>query len=718
MEVSMKKYQCVVQLSEEDCGAACLAAICKYYGRILSINRSREAVGTGQLGTTLLGLKRGSEVLGFNTRSVKASQAILDRMHDLLLPAIIHWKGNHWVILYGKQGKKYVIADPAVGIRYITKEELLQNWNGIMLLLEPDRERFFEQLSEKPVSGFGRFLKRLWPYRKLLVWAFIINIVLGTLSLSSPFLLQILTDDVLVRQDTQLLTIVVIGVVITQLFNSSLQLLQSNMIAHFSQRVELGLILEFGRNILRLPLSYYESRRSGEIVSRLRDIDEINQLISHVVISLPSQFFIALISLCVMLFYSFKLTLAAIVLAVIMTLSTLPLLPALRQKTRSFLVLSAENQGVLVETFKGALVLKATNAEPQFWEELQTRFGRLANLGFSTIQIGILNGTLSQLVSGIGTIALLGLGSILVIHKELTIGQLLAFNAMQGKILAFIGTLIGLTDQYFRSQTAVTRLLEVIDATPEAVGDDKKPFVEISANDDIYCSNLNFHHLGRVALLNDFSLKIPGGKITALIGESGCGKSTLAKLIAGLYQPQSGNIRIGPYNFQDISLDCLRQQVVYVSQEPYFWSRSILENFRLGNPHIPFEKIIKACQIAGADEFISQLPSKYQTVLGEFGVNLSGGQRQRLAIARAIANEPPILIMDESTSGLDPVTESKVLEWLLDYRQGQTTIIISHRPSAINHADWIVLMAGGQLKLEGSIETLRSVPGEHIKFLL
>lgn len=714
----MKKYQCVVQLSEEDCGAACLAAICKYYGRILSINRSREAVGTGQLGTTLLGLKRGSEVLGFNTRSVKASQAILDRMHDLLLPAIIHWKGNHWVILYGKQGKKYVIADPAVGIRYITKEELLQNWNGIMLLLEPDRERFFEQLSEKPVSGFGRFLKRLWPYRKLLVWAFIINIVLGTLSLSSPFLLQILTDDVLVRQDTQLLTIVVIGVVITQLFNSSLQLLQSNMIAHFSQRVELGLILEFGRNILRLPLSYYESRRSGEIVSRLRDIDEINQLISHVVISLPSQFFIALISLCVMLFYSFKLTLAAIVLAVIMTLSTLPLLPALRQKTRSFLVLSAENQGVLVETFKGALVLKATNAEPQFWEELQTRFGRLANLGFSTIQIGILNGTLSQLVSGIGTIALLGLGSILVIHKELTIGQLLAFNAMQGKILAFIGTLIGLTDQYFRSQTAVTRLLEVIDATPEAVGDDKKPFVEISANDDIYCSNLNFHHLGRVALLNDFSLKIPGGKITALIGESGCGKSTLAKLIAGLYQPQSGNIRIGPYNFQDISLDCLRQQVVYVSQEPYFWSRSILENFRLGNPHIPFEKIIKACQIAGADEFISQLPSKYQTVLGEFGVNLSGGQRQRLAIARAIANEPPILIMDESTSGLDPVTESKVLEWLLDYRQGQTTIIISHRPSAINHADWIVLMAGGQLKLEGSIETLRSVPGEHIKFLL
>lgn len=713
----MKNYPCVIQLSEEDCGAACLASINKYYGRILSLNRCREAVGTGQLGTTLLGLKRGSEILGFNARSVKASYAILDKMQDLLLPGIIHWRGNHWVILYGKKGKKYIIADPAVGIRYIPKKELLDNWNGIMLLMEPDRDRFFEQFQEEPVSGFGRFLRRILPYRNLLLRAFSINIVLGIISLTSPFLLQILTDDVLVRQDMQLLTLVVIGVIVTQVFNSSLQLLQSNMIAHFSQRLELGLILEFGRNILRLPLNYYESRRSGEIVSRLRDIDEVNQLVSHVVISLPSQLFVAVISFCVMLFYSGKLTLAATVLAGLMTLSTLPLLPTLRQKTRHLLVLSAENQGVLVETFKGALVLKVTNAAPQVWEELQMRFGRLANLNFSTIQIAILNGTFSQLLSAIGGVALLGLGSVLVINKELTIGQLLAFNAMQSKILGFISTLISLTDQYVRSQTAVTRLLEVIDATPEAVGDDKKPFVQISANDDINCTNLSFHHIGRVALLDNFTLTIPGGKITALIGESGCGKSTLAKLLAGLYQPLSGNICIGSYNLQDISLSCLRQQVVYVPQDPHFWSRSILENFRLGDPHLPFEKIIKACQIAGADEFISQLPSKYQTILGEFGVNLSGGQRQRLAIARAIVSDPPVLILDESTSGLDPVTESKVLERLLNYRLGQTTIIISHRPSAISYADWIVLMAAGKLKLEGSLETLRSVPGEHIKFL-
>ena len=212
-------------------------------------------------------------------------------------------------------------------------------------------------------------------------------------------------------------------------------------------------------------------------------------------------------------------------------------------------------------------------------------------------------------------------------------------------------------------------------------------------------------------------MTLPGGKAIAIIGKSGCGKSTLSKLISGLYQPQSGNIRFGLYNLQDLSLECLREQVVIVPQEPHFWSRSILENFQLGDPYIPFEKIVKACQIADADSFISQLPNKYQTVLGEFGSNLSGGQRQRLAIARAIVNDPPILILDESTAGLDPVSEFQVLEQLLYHRQGKTTILITHRPSVIKRADWVVLLDKGQLKIQGTLADLYSVPGDHLKFL-
>lgn len=711
------KYHNVLQHSEEDCGAACLATIAKHYGRTFAFNRIRESVGTGQLGTTLLGLKRGAEPLGFNARGVKASPEILERMQEAPLPAIIHWKGYHWVVLYGQKGRKYVISDPGVGIRYLSKAELIEGWtNGVMLLLEPDPVRFFAQPDDQ-IGGFGRFFKPVWIYRNLLGEAFLINLVLGLLSLTSPFLIQILTDDVLVRGDTQLLTGVVIAVVVMNLVSSSLSLVQSNLIAHFAQRLELGLVLEFCRQILRLPLSYYEARRSGEIISRLQDIQQINQLVSHVVVGLPSQLFISVVSFGFMLFYSWKLTTAAICIAVAMTFSTVIFLPTLQQKTRTLLVLDAENQGILVETFKGALTLKTTTAAPQFWEELQSRFGRLANVTFRTIQIGIINGTFSGLVSGIGSVFLLWFGSSLVISKELSIGQLLAFNSMNGNFVGFIGAVIGLVDEFVQVKTAVQRLTEVIDSTPENPDDTRKPFVTIPGDADIICSNLNFHHAGRVEILENFSLTISGGQVTALIGRSGCGKSTLAKLISNLYSLQSGNIRIGIYNLQDLSLDCLRQQVILVPQEPHFWSRSIVENFRLGSPHVTFEEIVNACQVAEADEFITQLPDKYQTVLGEFGANISGGQRQRLAIARAIVTNPPILILDESTAGLDPVSEAQVLDKLLFYRQGQTTILISHRPRVINRADWIVVLNQGKLQIQGSLEELRLQSGDHLDFL-
>jgi ATP-binding cassette subfamily C protein len=715
----VQKYPIVLQHTEEDCGAACLATITKYHKRTFTISRIREAVGTGQQGTTILGLRRGAEELGFNASAGRASQEILEKMNQFPLPAIIHWQGNHWVVLYGKKGGKYVIADPAVGVRYLSKAELASNWgNGVMLKLEPDDNRFFSQPddSDKP-NGFLHFFKRIIPYRHLLAEALIINLVLGLLSLAYPFFIQILTDDVLVRGDMQLLTGAAIAIVIMSLIQSSLGLVQSNLIAHFAQRLELGFVLEFARKILYLPLNYYESRRSGEIVSRLGDISEVNQLVSEVVVELPSQLFVAIISLCFMLFYSWQLTLTAIIVAILMSISTIILLPTLQQKTRSVLVLGAENQGVLVETFKGAMTLKTTNAAPQAWEEFQSRFGRLANITLRTTQISIYNNVLSGLASSGGSIALLWLGSRFVINNELSIGQLLAFNAMNGNFTGFISTVITFVDNFVRARTATQRLTEVIDATPENPNDSKKEFAKISDSANIICKNLNFHHAGRVNLLKDFSLTIPGGQVTALIGKSGCGKSTLAKLISSLYPLQSGNIRIGHYNIQDLPLNCLRQQIILVPQDAHFWSRSILENFKFSYPNVTFEEIVTACEMANADEFISQLPDKYQTVLGEFGANLSGGEKQRLAIARAIVTNPPILILDESTGALDPTGEAEVLDRLLHYRQGKTTIIISHRPPVITRANWVVFLDNGKLKLTGTPDELRNIEGKHLNFI-
>jgi ABC-type bacteriocin/lantibiotic exporter with double-glycine peptidase domain len=711
------RYQVVLQHSEEDCGAACLATVAKHYGRTFALHRMREAVGTGARGTSLLGLSRGAETLGFNTRLAKASSQFIEELHQAPLPAIIHWKGYHWVVLYGRKGKKYVIADPGIGIRYLTFKELMAGWsNGVILLLIPDHNRFHEQANDQ-VGGIGRYLARVWPYRFLIAQAITINFVIGLLSLASPLMMQLLTDDVLVRGDTQLLTTVAIGVITMSFIRSVIGLVQSHLIGHFGQRLQLGLIFEYGRKLLHLPLEYFEGRRSGEVTSRIADVNTINQLVSQIVLGLPSQFFIALVSLGLMLFYSWQLTLASVFAFVVVTGLNLLFVPALRQKTRSHIILGTENQGFLVETFRGVQVLKTTQATPQAWQEYQTNYGRLANLSWSTMKLELYSGTLTQFISTVTNIALLWLGSKLVINQTLSIGQLLAFSGMSSNFLGFLSSAVALIDEFITAGIVIQRLTEVIDATPEDENDFKKPVVKIPADADITCTELNFHHTGRVELLKDFSLIIPGGKVIALIGKSGCGKSTLAKLMTGLYKIQSGNISYGLYNQQDLSLECLRQQVVLVPQEPHFWSRSIIENFRFSYPDVSFEEIVIACKVAGADDFINKLPDKYQTVLGEFGANLSGGQRQRLAIARAIVTEPPILILDESTGALDPVTESLVLDKLLYYRRGKTTIMISHRPRVIQRADWIVLLQEGRLKICGSPEELYHIPGEHLDFL-
>ena len=711
------KHQVVLQHSEEDCGAACLATVAKHYGRTFAISRVREAVGTGARGTTLLGLSRGAEAFGFNIRQVKAEAETIDRLAEIPLPAIIHWKGYHWVVLYGKKGKKYIVADPGVGVRHLTRRELTQGLgNGVMLLLIPDDGRFYEQEDDK-VGGFGRYLKRVLPYRGILIQAIAINFAVGLLSLATPIMMQLLTDDVLVRGDTQLLATVAVAVILMNIFRNVVGLVQSHLIGHFGQKLQLGLIYEYGRKLLRLPLTYFEGRRSGEVVSRISDVGAINSLVSQIVLGIPSQFFIAIISLVAMLFYSWQLSLCSILAFIIVTLVNLLFLPALRQKTRSQIVLGTENQGFLVETFRGVQILKTTQATPQAWQEYQGNYGRLANLGWTTMKLGLYSGTVTSTLSSFTSVGLLWFGSYLVINGDLSIGQLLAYNGMSGNFLGFLGSIIGLIDEFITAQVVIQRLTEVIDATPEDEDDFKKPWAELAEDDDIICDNLNFHHAGRVDLLQDFSLTIPGGKVVALIGQSGCGKSTLAKLIAGLYTVQSGNVRYGIYNQQDLSLECLRQQLVLVPQEAHFWSRSIIENFRFSYSHVTFEQIVQACQIAGADEFISELPDKYQTVLGEFGANLSGGQKQRLAIARAIVTEPPVLILDESTGALDPVSEARILKQLFTHRQGKTTILISHRPRVVVRADWIVMLEKGQLKIQGTPKQLRSLGGDHLDFL-
>ncbi len=697
-----KPYPLVAQHCEEDCGAACLATVAKYYGRTVLLTHSREVVGTGQLGTTLLGLRRGAQSLGFNTRSVKAKPEIVEHIKNLPLPAILHWEDCHWVVFYGKKGQQYIVADPANRVVRLSADEFKLAWrDGVMLLLDPDPVLFFQEPDEE-LPTLWPLLQRVWKRRNVLAEALLCAATIGILSLVSPFFLQLLTDDVLVRKDTQLLGGILLAVFVLFALEGALRYVENTLVAHFSRRIELEQILEFSRKLLGLPLTYFETRRSGEISSRLQDIQRINDLISYAAIALPTQGLVALISFSLMLYYSLPLAVLGLVTTSLMAGSALLLLPLLQRKTQKQLVLEATNQGILVEVFKGALVLKSIGGEPQFWEEFQLRFGRLANLSFATLHISIINKNFSRFVSDVGKTALLGFGGLLVLRSELTIGQLLAFTSLSRNVTYLMEDIIDFVDDFARVKTANLRVQEVITTSPETLPGDRRPWVSIAETADIVCEQLAFHYPGRVDLLDQFSLNIPGGKVTAIMGPSGCGKSTLAKIIAALYPVDAGTVTIEPFNLKDLALDCIRQQIVLVPQDAFFWSRSIVENFRLGAPHLSFEEIVMACQLSDADGFIRRLPEQYQTVLGDFGSNLSGGQRQRLAIARGLAHNPPVLILDEATAGLDPLSEQRVLEKILHHRQGKTTLLISHRPPVIQRADYWVLLEQGKPLVQGS----------------
>ena len=712
------KYQWVRQQSGEDCGAASLAIVTKHYGRNLRINRIRELVGTQQGGTTMLGLKYGAQQLGFNSKAIKASSDILEELHKFTLPAIIFWKGYHFVVLYGKKGSKYVISDPAMGIRYLERQELIKGWQGfMMLLLQPDNQRFFNQEDEEPIHPFDNLIKRLLAYKGILLRLLPLNLSIGLLALATPLLLKFLTDNILVAQQADQLTLVAIGVIFLAFINSVFTWLQSNLVVSFAEDLQKGLKLEFAQQILNLPLSYHEARRSGTAIRRLADIQRINLLVSQLVIDLPIKTFIGLIAVSFIIIYSWKISLIILAIGGVMTLSTLTFQSTIRQTTNRSFSLAGENSGLLAESFNGALTVKTTATAPQLWQELKHRLKKEFKFNLRTAQIRIINNIFSQLVAGIGTVVVLWFGSRLVFVQELTIGQLIAIYGLQQSFLGLISTLVQFVTEWTQVKAITQLLAELFEYTPENQGDEAKSFVNLSPEADINCHDLNFHYPGRIKLLENLSVTIPGGKVVALIGKSGCGKSTLAKLLTGLYSLQSGKITFGEHSLGDFPLDCLRQQVVLVPQDAFFFHRSIMENFRLGAPDATFEDIVSACKIASAHEFVSQFPEQYDTVLGVVAANISGGQKQRLAIARAILNNPPVLILDESTANLDPISEAEVLKSLLNHRQGQTTLLISHRPKVIGCADWIVLLDQGKLKFNGSLEDFRSQGGQNLDFL-
>ena len=485
----------------------------------------RQLVGTSSQGTTLLGLRRGGEELGFHARAAKADASLLEQLEGIPLPLICHWRGNHWVVLHGRRGSHLLVADPACGLVLMEPREFLAGWeDGILLLLEPDPQRFPPEVArtdagrQNSLSVIGRYVL---PFRRLLLQVFLLNLVIGVMALSMPLLMQILTDDVLVRGDDRMLASLAIAIIGLFVFRALIDLLQGTLVGHFGHKLQLQMLLHYGRHLLQLPLGYFENRRSGEVVSRIEDIEQVNKLIGNLVLGLPGQFCIALVSLALMATYNSSLTLAALVGYVLVIGIQVALLPTLHRRTRGLVVQSADNQGFLVEIFRAAPLLKTTQATGQAWQQFQRDFGRLSHLSWN---LGLLDLRLSAstgLIGNITSIVLLWYGSSFVLSHQLSIGQLLAFNGMGGNVLAFLAAVGGLSQELVTSRVVVDRLHDVLHhPLEEALAPGRQQAV-IAADADILCTDVSFHHPGRLALIEDLDLRIPGGLTTALIGESG-----------------------------------------------------------------------------------------------------------------------------------------------------------------------------------------------------
>ena len=703
----MRRYAFVEQHSEEDCGAACVATVARHYGKKVPLQRVRDLVGTGQQGTTLLGLRRGADELGFNCRALRTDvdETFFRDVEQISLPAILHWKGNHWVVLHAVDRRQVVIADPGQGVLRLGHEEFLKLWaDGVLLTLEPDMARLEQQPSDRSKMHFvGRVLRLAKPYRGLIIRAMSLNAVVGLIGLGIPLLMQVLTDDVLVRRDSQLLATLGLGMVAVYTFRSVIDFLERKISTYFFERLELSLLLEYGHKLFQMPMKYFDTHRSGDILNRIIEMYRVNHLFNSLILELPSDFFLAFVSLVLMFIYSPSLTFLTLPAHLLIVGVQLAFLPRLYDVNGKFIRRTADNQALLVEFFRGAQLIKSTNGGQQAWDEYQAGFGELANLSWRESQLMILSDGSVNVLSYFLNIGLLVYGSTYVLSQQLSIGQLLAFTGLGMNVLAFFRESSRFTIHILADKSIFKRLSQVLDAEPEEENLEKKTWIKFSGDEDIHIRALTFAHPGRKQTIANLTTTIPGGCVTALVGGSGSGKSTLIKIISGMYPPSNGLIRYGPASISDLSLDCLRDQVCLVTQDSHFLNRSIIENFRFTRPDASYEAIVEVCQIVKADDFILELPNGYQTMLGEFGANLSGGQKQRLAIARALIGNPPILILDESTNALDPVLEAQLLNNLLSFRGRRTTILVSHRPSVIAKCDYLLFMEKGQIRQHGPV---------------
>ena len=715
----------VKQPDAMDCGPACLKMVAGFYKMNFSLESLRKKCYITREGVSFLGLSEAADSLGFRTIGVKISFEIMTE--NVPLPCIIHWRQKHFIVIYKIKNDKIWAADPAVGLIKFSREEFVQNWAstvvddkpaGLVLIIEPTPSLYKNENDKEKASGF-KFLYKYFRLYKKYLYQLILGLVLGScIQLIIPFLTQSIIDIGINNNDIGFIYLILFAQLALVFGRMSVEFIRGWLLLHIGARVNVAVISGFLQKLMSLPVAFFDTKLTGDILQRIEDNNRIEEFLTSASLNILFSFFNLVVFGIVLAIYSIK------ILALFLTGSVLYIIwVSIFMKSRARLDHQRFKQmsisgNKLINIVNGMQEIKLTQSELTMrwdWEKLQATLFGLKVKGLSIIQYQSAGATL---INEVTNVLITIVAATAVLQGNMTLGMMLAVQFIIGQLNVPVSQIIGFFRMSQDAKMSLDRLAEVHNLEEEEPDPEVK-VRKLPDKKDIYFNGLSYQYEGPRSpfALKDVNLLIEENKITAIVGTSGSGKTTLLKMLLGFYHPVAGEILIGDLRLSNLSLRVWREKVGAVMQDGFLFPNTIASNISPGSEEIDEERLIKAVDIANIRGFIESLPLGYNTKIGANGHGLSEGQKQRLLIARVIYKNPDIIIFDEATNSLDANNEKVIVENLTEFFQGKTVIIVAHRLSTVRNADKIVVLDSGRIIETGTHESLIGKKGAYFNLV-
>ncbi len=731
------RYTFVKQHDITDCAAACLAMICLHYKKETTITRLRDMMGTDLKGTNLIGLSRCAESLGFVCQAVRVDrEGFLSRYSLPAIANVVTKEGlSHFVVVFKVSEKYVVVGDPAKDLMRMETEEFYKNFTGAMLILKPSNG--FSGGKVKGQKMMERFIKLLLPQKKLLAYSILASILLTILGIVSSLFNKIIMDEILPYKLKNTLLLVLIIFAVIAITQSVIDFVRQWLMLYLSQKIDIPLMLGYFEHIYKLPMKFFSTRKTGDIITRFSDAFTIKDIFTNIALTLIMDVAMAFITGTIL----FKMSPALFVIILFMTVISILLVFLFKQPYKKINEEQMQQGSILnsqiIEGLRAVETIKGNANEETELEGIEREYIKSLRIAFKEGMLSNIQGSISNLVSTAGNLILMYFGIMQVINGDSTLGSFMAFMTLSGYFMDPVGRLVGLQLQIQEAGISMKRMTEILEYEREqsCVGGniDKEDNLSVmlmmnqkwdrdkvyqklkKVEGDVEVRNVTFRYGNRKPVLKNVSFTVPKGKKVALVGASGSGKSTIAKLLLKYYEPENGEILIDGIDVGEYDNQSLRKAISYVPQTIELFSKSIYDNIRVSRMNASLEEVKEAAKAADAHEFIKKLPMQYYTYLEEAGNGLSGGEKQRIALARAFLKDNQFYILDESTSNLDFGTENIIFDMIYHKFHKKSMLIIAHRLATIKNCDEIIVLKEGEIVEQGNHEELLKKKGHYYR---